>query len=123
MNCCPLGINTDLIKETINQYWYSIDEFLLSGIGYCCIEDNIVVSLSYSSFISESYYEIGIETLSNYRRKGYAYAAAYAVLEKILLRGMVPFWECSSNNAASVSTADKLGFRKKLVYKCFGFNL
>jgi len=117
------SVNTKLIKDTINQYWRSIDEFLLSGIGYCCIKDNIAVSFSYSGFISESYYEIGIETLSDYRRKGYAYAAAYAVLEEIPLRGKIPFWECSADNVASVNTAEKLGFREKLVYTCFGFDI
>lgn len=117
------SVNVDLIKDTVNQYWYSIDEFLSSGIGYCCIENNIAVSLSYSSFISNSYYEIGIETLSDYRRNGFAYSAACAVLDEILLRGKTPFWECSAKNVASANTAEKLGFRKKLVYLCYCFNI
>lgn len=116
-------VNTDLIKETITQYWDSLDEFYLHGIGYCCLEDNTAVSLGYTSFISDSFYEIGIETLECYRKKGYAYIASRTVLDEVLSRGKEPFWECSADNIASAKTAEKHGFRKKLVYTCFGFNI
>lgn len=116
-------VNTDLIKETITQYWDSLDEFFLHGIGYCCLENNTAVSLSYTSFISDSFYEIGIETLECYRKKGYAYIASLSVLDAVISRGKVPFWECSADNIASAKTAEKHGFRKKLVYTCFGFDV
>lgn len=116
-------VNTNLIKETITQYWDSLDEFFLHGIGYCCLEDNTAVSLSYTSFISDSFHEIGIETLECYRKKGYAYIASRSVLDAVISRGKVPFWECSADNIASAKTAEKLGFRKKLVYTCFGFDI
>lgn len=117
------GVNTNLVEETINQYWDSMDDFLLHGIGYCCVEDKIAVSLSYTSFISDSYYEIGIETLTDYRKKGHAYTSARSVLDAVILKGKIPFWECSTDNIASAKTAEKLGFRKKIVYTCFGFSV
>lgn len=116
-------VNTDLIKETITQYWDSLDDFYLHGIGYCCLEDNIAVSLSYTSFISDSFYEIGIETLEHYREKGYAYIASSSVLNEVISREKVPFWECCDDNIASIKTAEKNGFRKKLAYTCFGFEV
>lgn len=116
-------VNTELIKETITQYWDSLDKFFLHGIGYCCLEDNMAVSLSYTSFISDSFHEIGVETLECYRKRGYAYSASCSVLDAVIAKGKVPFWECSADNIASAKTAEKHGFRKKLVYSCFGFDL
>lgn len=117
------GVNTDFIKETITQYWDSLDEFFLHGIGYCYLEDNTAVSLGYTSFISDSFYEIGVETLESCRKKGYAYRASRSVLNEVILRGKEPFWECSADNIASAKTAEKNGFRKKFVYTCFGFDV
>ena len=54
---------------------------------------------------------IGIDTLQQYRRKGYAAMACTAFIENHLRQGSIPIWECGINNNASRNLAEKLGFR------------
>lgn len=119
------GIDITLIKDTINQYWGSIDKYLSESkaIGYCIVQDNKVVSLCYTSFLSDEYNEIGIETLSEYRQKGYAEAAAYHTVKKLLSINETPYWDCTTTNIGSYKVAEKIGFTRKTAYKCFGLVL
>jgi RimJ/RimL family protein N-acetyltransferase len=54
--------------------------------------------------------EPGIDTLPEYRRKDYAFAACAKFLENALSHGYVPIWNCRNDNAASYRLAEKLGY-------------
>ena len=83
-------------------------------ILYGILEDNKIVSVTDSEMIPnkpEKMIHIGIDTLQQYRRKGYASLACAAFIENHLRRGLMPVWECGINNTASRNLAEKLGFR------------
>ena len=83
-------------------------------ILYGILEDNKIVSVTDSETIPnkpEKMIHIGIDTLPQYRRKGYASLACAAFIENHLRRGFMPVWECGINNTASRNLAEKLGFR------------
>jgi hypothetical protein len=55
--------------------------------------------------------EPGIDTLLEYRCKGYAQAVCAEYLKNSISRNEVPIWTCWHNNDASYKLAEKLGYR------------
>ena len=51
-----------------------------------------------------------METMPEHRGKGYALAAAVAVIHAALAAGLTPVWSCRQENVASVRLAESLGF-------------
>ena len=56
--------------------------------------------------------EPGIATLAAYWRRGYAKAAAGALLKHLLAQGKTPLWSCAATNTASDRLARSVGFDK-----------
>jgi RimJ/RimL family protein N-acetyltransferase len=63
-------------------------------------------------YMADRVAEPGIATLAPYRRRGYAQAAAGALLKHLLSDGRVPLWSCAAHNVASRRLAENLGFIK-----------
>ncbi len=77
-------------------------------------EKNILVCASDSPsvpFFKESIAEIGINTLKEYRHKGYAKEVCKAHINSLIQRKMVPIWSTERENAASQRLALSLGFK------------
>lgn len=55
--------------------------------------------------------EIGVNTLAEYRRKGYARQVCAAMLNSLTERGIAPLWSHEASNAASRKLAESLGFK------------
>jgi RimJ/RimL family protein N-acetyltransferase len=56
--------------------------------------------------------EIGIMSVPDYRRRGYAKAVCTASIESMLSRGICPLWSTSLGNIGSTRLAYSIGFRK-----------
>jgi RimJ/RimL family protein N-acetyltransferase len=56
--------------------------------------------------------EIGINTLAEYRKKGYAQAACTACIQSLLEREICPIWSTGFDNIGSQKLAFSLGFEK-----------
>lgn len=54
--------------------------------------------------------EIGINTLPEYRKNGFAAAACQKCLREILCHGKVPQWSSAMGNQVSRKLAEKVGF-------------
>jgi len=68
------------------------------------------VSMANTFAISNYHVDIGVVTLSEWRHKGLACAAASLVAEKAQALGYIPVWSTGENNLASQNLAKKLGF-------------
>ncbi len=101
-----------------SQYWGS-DGFFTKGKGFCVMHGNEPVSWAFSAAVSSRELDIGVETDERFRGLGLAAAAASRLAEDTVSRGRQPVWACSSENAASVKTAEKIGFVK--VSECMTF--
>ena len=80
---------------------------------YGIFKDEKLVSVTDSPFIpyiSHIITEPGINTLKEYRRKGYAKAACAAFIKNALDIGKVPIWTCRHDNFASLKLAKSLGY-------------
>jgi len=54
---------------------------------------------------------LGIITLKEHRRKGYAASVCAAFIEHNEKQGLLPLWQCDFDNLASRSLAERLGLR------------
>ncbi len=80
------------------------------GFAACAIVGGEVVTIAQSYARTEKYADIGVATLSEYRGRGYATAAAFIVAQRLQDAGQTPVWSTGEDNIASQRIAEKLGF-------------
>jgi RimJ/RimL family protein N-acetyltransferase len=111
----------DFFKENHpkdNDYsWVEGYFFDISSKNYChgIITDNKLVSVTDAPdmpFMQESVQEVGINTLKEYRGKGYAKAACISLINELISRNICPLWSTDENNTASDHLAKSIGFKK-----------
>ncbi len=83
----------------------------LDVLGVGAYDGNKLVGLAGCSADCESMWQIGVDVLPDYRRKGIASAVTSRLTAEILKRGKVPFYCCAWCNLASARNAVKSGFR------------
>ena len=76
------------------------------------IADGRLLSLAHSSRRTAEACELGIDTLPEARRKGYALAATIVWSEAIKQEGLVPIYSALADNAASLALAVRAGYRE-----------
>lgn len=86
-----------------------------SGLAFGIFEDDKLVSVTDAPavpYMEDKIQEIGINTLSEYRRKGYAKLVTLGCIKSIIKNGKCPLWSCNTNNISSEKLAYSVGFRK-----------
>ena len=116
-------VNLNKVIEWINSFWPSIKQFLEKGIGYCVLQNKIIVSWCLSVFVSGKKVELGLETIENYRGRGYAKVVSSACIDYCLKHQLKPLWNCNAENMASVHVAEAVGFKRKKEYFVWHINL
>lgn len=91
-------------------FWNNSEDFLQKGIGFCLKINSKPVSIAFSSFVHEPYYEIGIETLEEFRGKGLAKIVCSELIDHLQKNSFIPVWSCRKGNSQSYFLAQKLGF-------------
>ena len=99
------------VLDEIGGMWPSLDQFLAYGLGSVAIKDNAVVCWCTAEFASADRCGLGIATAPAYEGRGIATATAAHVVRAARQRGIVPHWECNSQNIGSQRVAEKVGFR------------
>ena len=74
------------------------------------LEDDHAVSICSSVRITELAHEAGVETLTAYRRQGYAANVVAGWANTLLKKKIIPLYSTSWDNVASQKLAKKLGF-------------
>jgi len=69
------------------------------------------VSFCYAAWETETLWDVSIDTLPGWRRRGCARAAAVELIEYFLARGKRPVWGAADTNTASAALAAHLGLR------------
>ena len=95
-------------------FWNSAEDFLENGVGFSLFYDNKLVSTAYSSFIHGDKLEIGIETVEEFRGKGFAQLTCSALIDYCIENHNEPIWACRLENIGSYQLAQKLGFEPTL---------
>ncbi|MBQ6252635.1 GNAT family N-acetyltransferase [Ruminococcus sp.] len=96
-----------------SMFWSDCKEFSANGKGICIMHGAEPASWAFTSAVSSTEADIGIETAEAHRHRGLAYAAAGAVIREVLPQRR-PVWGCHQSNKGSAHTAEKLGFVRAL---------
>lgn len=127
----PLEAGIELLAIGQNQYeklsghivpafsWESKEQFLNHGFGYCLLHHEKFIACAFSAGISNDYVDIGVETVEEYRGKGYGKIVVSKMIEEILRRGKTLVWQCHVNNAASKKLAISQGFKVRGVHPLY----
>jgi len=91
-------------------FWDNADHFYNKGIGFSLFYDDKLASTAYSAFILGDKLELGIETIEEFRGKGFAQYTCSALIDYCLENNYEPVWACRLENAGSYRLAQKLGF-------------
>lgn len=86
-----------------------------SGFAIGIFEDGKLVSATDAPsmpYMEDKIQEVGINTLPEYRRKGYAKLVTLECIKSIIESGKCPLWSCNINNISSEKLAYSVGFRK-----------
>ena len=70
------------------------------------------VSFCYPALRTERWWDISIETLKDYRRRGYAARAVRAMTRQMWQTGRWPVWGATVDDIASLAAARTLGFQE-----------
>jgi hypothetical protein len=111
--------NFAAVTAEIRSCWISMTDFLRAGFGFCAHDTGTIVCWCTAEYVSDGQCGIGIETVAARRGSGLATLTASAFAEHCAARAIVPYWDCWSDNLASVAVAEKLGFRKIETYSVF----
>ncbi len=89
------------------EYYFHPDRRPLIGV---IVQDRLL-SLAHSSRRTSAACELGIDTLQEARRHGYALAATTLWAHTVAREGLVPLYSASAENAASLALAHAAGYR------------
>jgi RimJ/RimL family protein N-acetyltransferase len=68
------------------------------------------VSFCYAASVTETLWDISIDTLDEYRGQGHAALAVAFMVRRMARQGKRPVWGAEESNTASMALARKLGF-------------
>jgi GNAT superfamily N-acetyltransferase len=91
-------------------FWKNADHFVEKGIGFSLFHMGRLASTAYSAFILDNKLELGIETIEEFRGRGFAYYTCSSLIEYCIENDYEPVWACKLENTASLRLAQKLGF-------------
>ncbi|KNF09033.1 GNAT acetyltransferase [Gottschalkia purinilytica] len=118
-------INNDpdkIISKVLGEFWYSIDDFLKFGFGYCIMKGNRLISTCLSCCVNKNEHEINVETYyEEEMNKGLATWACVAYLEHCIKNVIIPHWSTLETNVESISLGEKLGFKFESKLKTLEF--
>jgi RimJ/RimL family protein N-acetyltransferase len=99
---------TPLMTETLADELRSAEK---SGVPIAAaIEGGQAVAFCYAGSITETLWDVSIDTLERYQRRGHATKVAAFLIEHYQTLGKEPVWAAFSSNEASVALAGRLGF-------------
>ncbi len=123
--------NFERLHEEIASCWPDVADFRARGFGFCIHDEETLAGwctseyvsqntdLPGSEYISADKCGIGIETVEEYGRRGFATLIASAFVECCRERGITPHWDSWLRNTPSVTVAEKVGFGKLEDYAVF----
>jgi GNAT superfamily N-acetyltransferase len=117
-------VNRQLLLEEVHSESPSLEYFFRQNFGFWARDGYKLVGWCLAEYHYEGRYELGIETIEAYQRKGIATYLASTVIRHAFAQGATEIgWHCWAANIPSRTTALKLGFEKVLDYPVYSCSL
>ena len=94
------------------RFWGSRDDFLSHSLAKVLTFKGNHASICYAAAVSDGIAEIDVATLPKYRQQGFGRIVCSGFIRRCQARGIIPNWDCFTNNAGSMRLAESLGFVK-----------
>ncbi len=112
--------NRQLLIEEICSESPSLEHFFRQNFGFATQDGHKLVGWCLAEYHYQGRYELGIETIEAYQRKGIATHLASAVIRHAFAERATEIgWHCWATNKPSIATALKSGFEKVLDYPVY----
>ena len=109
--------HTEALVAEIQSESPSVADFLRTQVGVCVQHDDAIVGWCLSEYHRPGRCEVGIETLTGYRRRGIATLTVAAFVEEALAHAITAIgWHCWASNVGSCAVAAKVGFEQVREY-------
>ncbi|MEX2158043.1 MAG: GNAT family N-acetyltransferase [Dehalococcoidia bacterium] len=105
------------LADSVVYNFASLEDFIERGVGFGIEHEGRFVSGCASFAISPHSLEFEIQTHEDFRRRGLACAAAAAMIEHCIERGLEPSWDAHNDMSAALAT--KLGFVNPAPYTAY----
>jgi len=93
-----------------SRFWNNADDFCKQGVGFSLFHQGKLATTAYSAFIFDNELELGMETIAEFRGKGFAQYACSALVDYCIQNDYEPVWACKLSNIPSYKLAQKIGF-------------
>lgn len=120
----PTGVSVAPIsEETFNEFgslvvprffWSSFSQFTNNAKGFELRENDQVVAVAFSAFLTSSELELGMEVDPEKRKLGYGVLVSAQLIEYCIANILTPVWSCNFSNKGSYNLAQKLSFEPSL---------
>lgn len=98
-------------SDWISKTWGGPHRLAPSGLAWGAFVDGQLAAVACTFFMGEVYEDIGVVTEPEFRGLGLSLACVHTLCGDIRARGHLPSWSTSTDNAASIRVAEKLGFK------------
>jgi len=110
--------NNNIIKDWI--ILKNVEDYQNVCLATLIIKDDNIVSCSGLDCIIDDRVEIGIKTISQFRKNGYGLTATRSMINELYKNGIQEIgWHCVSTNVGSKRIAELCGFKEILNYSFF----
>jgi hypothetical protein len=99
------------LGELPDSLGIQLERALTRGPVAAAFEAGRPVAFCHAAYRTETWFDLSIDTLEGYRRRGFATSAAAYLIHQQLAQGRKPVWGALDADTASMSMAKKYGFR------------
>lgn len=106
------------VYDEIKPFWNEKENFFQKGFGYILQHGEKLAGYVFLASNEDNEGEIDIIVSEDYRNKGISKYLSSKIIKKCISYNIKPKWDCDVSTAASVKTAQYLGFEIKEKYNC-----
>jgi len=115
INCANIDAAMEF-SPSFHQFWNGPERFLERGFGFVMMRQRMIVSQVIAASVARGEVEVNIETIESCRGNGYASRLCYTFVQTCLDKGLLPKWDCMTENEPSKALARRLGFEELETY-------
>jgi GNAT acetyltransferase len=106
-----------LDRNLLIRMYGSIQQALEWGYGLCLLHGDELLCEAFAGPAANGIIEIGVETNPHHMQQGYATITCMHLIQRMEQQGYSTYWNCASQNQASIALAHRLGYQTEKQYR------